>query len=152
MAVDRELPGWGLWGRWVLASAAGFGFGEFLGMSLAWATVGVVSTGSDVTPTFFSMAYLETMGEPGDAGRALRYSAIYAPGGEFILLTVEIVVGGLMQWLVLRRHLGWARWWALPVPLSTPDENCSFVAGEKVTPDGGDEPLGRLLLLMFLIS
>ncbi len=36
--------------------------------------------------------------------------------------------------------------------VSTPDENCSFVAGEKVTPDGGDEPLGRLLLLMFLIS
>ena len=47
----------------------------------------------------------------------LKYSAIYALGGEFILWTVAIAVGGLMQWLVLRRHVGWARWWALPVPL-----------------------------------
>ena len=118
MAVERKLPGWGFWGRWVLVSAAGFGLGAFLGMSLAWATVGVVATGSEVTPTFFSMAYFHAMYEPGwERWHDIKYSAIYAPWGEFILWTVAIAVGGFMQWLVLRRHVGWARWWALPVPL-----------------------------------
>ena len=31
--------------------------------------------------------------------------------------------------------------------VSTPVENCAFVAGENVTPGGGDEPLSRRLLL-----
>ncbi len=118
MAVERKLPGWGFWGRWVLVSAVGFGLGAFLGMSLAWATVGVVATGSEVTPAFFSMAYLDVQANGTyEQWHDLKYSAIFAPGGEFILYTVAMVVGGLMQWLVLRRHVGWARWWALPVPL-----------------------------------
>ncbi len=118
MAVERKLPGWGFWGRWVLVSAVGFGLGAFLGMSLAWATVGVVATGSEVTPAFFSMAYLDVQANGTyEQWHDLKYSAIYAPGGEFIYWAVTIALGGLMQWLVLRRHIGWARWWALPVPL-----------------------------------
>ena len=126
-AVERQPPGWGFWGRWVGVSAVGFGLAAFLGMCLAWATVGVEPTG-EATPRFFSMAYLDTMRESialgrddpiGElsGGRDLRYSAIYAPGGEFISWSVAIVLAGLMQWRFLRRHVGWAQWWALPVPL-----------------------------------
>ena len=80
-------------------------------------TVGVVATGSEVTPRFFSMAYLDAMFGAGEQWRVLKYSAFYAPGGEFLLYSVMIALGGLTQWLFLRRHVGWAHWWALPVPL-----------------------------------
>ena len=116
MAVESKLPGWGMWGRWVLLSAVGFTASAFVGMCLAWAVVGIVPTG-ETTPKFFSMAYLDTMAGPWDPWHDLKYSAVYAPGGEFIYWSVMIALGGLMQWLVLRRHVGWARWWALPVPL-----------------------------------
>ena len=112
MTVDRKLPGWGFWGRWVLVSASGFGLGAFLGMCLAWATIGVVATGSEWTPTFFSMGYLQDS----DHATDIRRSAVFAPWGEFTYWTVAMVSGGIMQWLVVRKHVGWARWWALPVP------------------------------------
>ena len=127
MPVDRKLPGSGFWGQWVLVSALGVGLGAFLGMCLAWGVVGVEPTG-ETTPKFFSMAYFDTMrasialgrddpiGEL-SGGRDLRYSAFYAPGGEFFMYTVMIALGGLTQWLFLRRRLAWARWWVLPVPL-----------------------------------
>ncbi len=99
-----------------MVSAVGFTASAFVGMCLAWAVVGIVPTG-ETTPKFFSMAYLDTMAGPWDQWHDLKYSAIYAPGGEFIYWAVTIALGGLMQWLVLRRHIGWARWWALPVPL-----------------------------------
>ncbi len=127
MAVERKLPGWGFWGRWVLVSAVGFGLGAFVGMCLAWGVVGVGPTG-ETTPKFFSMAYLDTIRESitlgredpiGElsGGRDLRYSAFYAPGGELLLYSVMIGLGGLTQWLFLRRRFALARWWVLPVPL-----------------------------------
>ena len=119
MAVERKHPGWAFWGRWVLASAAGFGFGSFLGMSLAWAVVGVVATGTvEGTPEFFSLLYLDVKANGTyEQWHDLKYGAFYAPGGDLIVLTVAIAAGGFMQWLVLRGHVGWARWWALPAPL-----------------------------------
>ncbi len=117
MAVQRKLPRWGFWGRWVLVSAVGFTASAFVGMCLAWAVVGIVPTG-ETTPKFFSMAYLDTMAGPWDQWHDLKYSAIYAPGGELFYWSVTIVLGGLMQWLVLRRHAERAVWWALPVPLA----------------------------------
>ncbi len=128
MAVERKLPGWGMWGRWVLLSAVGFTASAFVGMCLAWAVVGIVPTG-ETTPKFFSMAYLDTIrasitlgredpiGEL-SGGRDLRYSVFFGPGGELFYWSMTIVLGGLMQWLVLRRHAERAVWWALPVPLA----------------------------------
>ncbi len=105
-----------------MVSAVGFTASAFVGMCLAWAVVGVVPTG-EATPKFFSRAYLDSMLEsmfgPGeDLGHDLRYSAFFGPGGELFYWGVTIVLGGLMQWLVLRRHAERAVWWALPVPLA----------------------------------
>ena len=119
VTVERKLPGWGFWVRWVCVSAGGFCLGAFLGMSLAWATVGVVAAGSEVTPEFFSLHYLDVK-ENGtyEEWHALKYSAVSAPGGEIISWTTAIAVGGLMLWFFLRKQVRWARWWALPIPLS----------------------------------
>ena len=46
MMVEGKLPGWGFWGRWAVASAAGYGFSAFLGMCVAWAVVGVEDQGT----------------------------------------------------------------------------------------------------------
>lgn len=113
MAQPQKIPGWAFWARWLLASAVGFGAGAFLGMCLAWATVGVVTTDGAWTPEFFSTAYLADSVN----ATAVRRSAIFAPGGEFMLWTAAVVVGGFMQWLVVRQQPRWAHWWALPVPL-----------------------------------
>ena len=59
----RRLPGWSFWASWVAASATGLGFGAFLGMCVAWVVVGVETTGSEWTPTFFSLEYLRDIGE-----------------------------------------------------------------------------------------
>ena len=134
MAVERKLPGWGFWGRWVLLSAVGFTASAFVGMCLAWAVVGIVPTG-ETTPTFLSMAYLDTMAGPWDPWHDLKYSAFFGPGGKLFYWSVTIVLGGLMQWLVLRRHTERAVWWALPVPLAIAYHG--LTADNPLTPVGG---------------
>lgn len=118
MAIERKLAGWSFWGLWVLLSFVGFTASAFLGMCLAWAVVGIVPTG-ETTPEFFSMAYFDAMfGPDEERWHDLKYSAFFGPGGEVFYWSVTIVLGGLMQWLVLRSRAERAVWWALPVPLA----------------------------------
>jgi hypothetical protein len=117
VGVELKLPGWGLFARWVLASGAGFGIGAFVGMSLAWATVGVIPIAGGWTPTFLSPTYPIEWQVLNEAQRSSLLGAYFAPGGELILWTTAVIAGAAAQWLVVRKQARWARWWVLPVPL-----------------------------------
>ena len=63
------------------------------------------------------MAYFDAWAFGPEEQRRALMNAIFAPGGEFIYWAVSMALGGLMQWLVLRGQVQWARWCVLPVPL-----------------------------------
>ncbi len=85
MTVER------FWGRWMLASAGGFGVGGVLGFFLARAVVGV--------------DHIDSQGGP-----------VLGPGGDLTYSVVAAAFAGIMQWLVLRRQVSWAGLWALASP------------------------------------
>lgn len=90
MTDERKPVGWGFWLQWLLASIVGFGLGFGLGRVLALALVGEV-------------------GWEGGEDKA----AVFGIGGGALLWGVFGAVAGTMHWLVLRRHVAWARWWLL---------------------------------------
>ena len=78
---SRNWWDWKLWRQWVLANAVG----EVLGLGLAGAV---------------AMAMVVTIGEPETALVALMMAAVMVAAG-----TLEGVIVGFAQWLVLRRRL-----------------------------------------------
>ena len=77
------------WFPWLVASTVGFGLGSGIGRALAAAAVGTV--GSDP-----------------------QGGSILGPGGPLLGCAVAVSVGGIMQWLVVRRRVSLAGLWVLP--------------------------------------
>ncbi|MDA2926004.1 hypothetical protein MYX78_02030 [Acidobacteria bacterium AH-259-G07] len=80
------------WRRWMLASTVGFGVGSVLGFIVAQAVVGKV-------------------------GRDPQGGPVFGSGGDLIVGALAMLLGGIMQWLVLRRQVSWAGLWALASPV-----------------------------------
>ena len=94
--VERPQMGWSLWFRWVLATVAGF--------TLAWPlsrTVGLIA-GSII-------AAWAVGGVPEDRMEIVVSWAVLVA----VAFGLAGAATGMMQWLILRRHLKRASWWVL---------------------------------------
>ncbi len=138
MNTNQKAVGWGFWLRWVLASVLGSAVGLAIGGSASAAigegfagmgTVGVIFgallgttqwlvmrkyvalTGWWALATAFGYFLAGIVTEQW-VFRQVPYSEVAVP---FIVSfgAVGGIVGGTMQWLVLRKHVARAGWWVL---------------------------------------
>jgi hypothetical protein len=135
MNTERKNIGWGFWLAWVLISILGFSFGALLGANVAYglfdreafdATMGVtLGLVLGATCGFMQWVVLrERIAETGwwVLASALGFAAFFATPGAVgfkenpaiagILGVIVLgLVGGTLQWLILRRHVERAGWW-----------------------------------------
>ena len=137
MNANQMNPGRGYWLAWFLASAIGYGLGAILGFSFIYnlsptdtfdATRGIMS--GIVMGTLggyfqwvvlnerISGAGLWGLASALGFGSAMGASAAAIPDDNpamagFLIVSVFGVVGGILQWLILRRNVPRAGWWLL---------------------------------------
>ena len=153
MNANQMTTGRGYWLAWFLASVIGFGMGAVLGMSFAYRffptdtfdaangiTLGIVM---GATGGYFQWVVLrERIAGAGLWGLASALgfgSAMGAPAAAnpaedlamagFLILLVFGVVGGILQWLILRRKVTRAGWWPLANLLGSLVAAISFPIG-----------------------
>ena len=95
LAVESTFTAIRFWLLWVLASAIGLG----LGFGVSRVAVAMVA---------------------GEAVGGAGGSAAFGPQGNLVAWVVAGMVGGSLQWLVLRRYVPWAGWWVLVAALGVP--------------------------------
>ena len=133
MNANRVNTGKGYWLAWFLASIVGYGVGAFVGISSAWRffpagnfglTMGTVM---GVTGGYFQWVVLReriagvslwvlvnALGLGAAIGTIFATDqANNAMAGMVILGSVFGVVGGILQWLILRGKLARSGWWLL---------------------------------------
>lgn len=96
--VQTRSPttGWSIWLQWVLASILGYGIGTTIGNALANLIPAMTCTQS------FSDTFIDR----------LTNIACIQPSLSLMLIVVVLgLVGGFMQWLVLRHRIGRVGWW-----------------------------------------
>jgi hypothetical protein len=137
MNENQNSTGRGYWLGWFLASVLGYGLGAMLGFSLIYnlsptdtfdATRDILSgTVMGVTGGYFQwMVLTQRLGGTGlwglasalGFGTAMAASAAVSPNADpalagFLIVAVFGVVGGILQWLILRRNVPRAGWWLL---------------------------------------
>jgi len=134
MKTERRAVGWSFWLAWVLASIMGFGIGMLLGASIAYglfnrevfdATMGI--TLGLVTGAIGGFAQWLVLRDhiPGAGwwvvASALGFAAFMGtpatvatenPAMAGIMGAIALgFVGGIPQWIILRRHVERAGWW-----------------------------------------
>jgi hypothetical protein len=137
MNANQMITGRGYWLAWFLASVMGFGIGAILGMDFAYRffptdtydaangiTLGIVMGAAG---GYFQWVVLrERIAGTGLWGlaSALGFGLVMAAApamkpdqnpamAGFLILSVFGVVGGILQWLILRRKVPQAAWWLL---------------------------------------
>ncbi len=160
MNANQMNTGRSYWLAWFLASAIGFGMGAVLGMSFAYRffptdtfdaandiTLGIVM---GATGGYFQWVVLrERIAGAGLWGLASALgfgSAMGAPAAAnpaeelamagFLILSVFGVVGGILQWLILRRKVTRAGWWLLANLLGSLVGAISFPIGVAISETG----------------
>ena len=160
MSADQMNTGKGYWLAWFLASAMGFGIGAILGGSFAYRffptdtfdaangiTLGIVM---GATGGYFQWVVLrERIAGAGLWGLASALgfgSAMGAPAAAnstenpamagFLILSVFGVVGGILQWLILRRKVPRAGWWLLANLLGSLVGTISFPIAVTISETG----------------
>ena len=99
--VERPQMGWSLWLRWVLATVAGFTLTRVVGVP-----VGLIA-GSII-------AAWAVGGVPEDKMENIVSWVVFG----VVAYGLAGAATGMMQWLILRRHLKGASWWVLSSALS----------------------------------
>ena len=137
MNTDQMNTGRGYWLAWFLASAMGFGVGAVLGGSFAYRffptdtfdaangiTLGIVMgaaggyfqwvvlreriAGAGLWGLASALGFGSAMGAPAAANAAENLAM-----AGFLIPSVFGLVGGILQWLILRRKVPRAGWWLL---------------------------------------
>jgi len=105
MQTSNAKIGWGLWFQWVLASIFGYGVGAAIGNAVA----------TSIPPMTCAQSSTDSL-----IDRLTNFPCIL-PGLDLALLVVILgLVGGFMQWLVLRRRIARASWWVPASGLGLP--------------------------------
>lgn len=135
MNTERTHIGWSFWIAWVLASIVGFGIGALLGARVAYglfdragfdALLGIMA-GIVMGATGGYMQWVVLREKVARAGwwvlaSALGFAAFFATPGAidfsenpamagFLGVIALGLVGGILQWLILRRQVERAGWW-----------------------------------------
>jgi hypothetical protein len=105
MQTGNPKTGWGLWLQWVLASILGFGAGTTIGDALANLIPAMTCTQS------FSDSFID---------RLTNFPCIQPSPGLILIVFILGLVGGFMQWLVLRGRIAGTDWWILATTLGFP--------------------------------
>lgn len=137
MNANQMTTGRGYWLAWFLASSLGYGMGAVLGESFAYRffptdtfdaangiTLGIVMgaiggyfqwvvlreqiAGAGLWGMASALGFGSAMGAPAAANQAENPAM-----AGFLILSVFGVVGGILQWLILRRNVPRAGWWLL---------------------------------------
>ena len=103
MNTERTNIGTGFWLQWVLASMLGFAVGAAMGNAVA----------NSIPPMVCTQSFSDSL-----IDRLTNFPCILQTLDLDLALIVVILglVGGFMQWLVLRRRIAGTGWW---VPAST---------------------------------
>jgi len=103
--TDNTTTGWNIWLQWVLASCFGYGAGAAIGNAIA----------TTIPPMTCTQGFSNTLVE------RLTNLPCILPGLDLALLVIILgLVGGFMQWLVLRHYIARAGWWVSVSALSLP--------------------------------
>lgn len=137
MYIEQNNAGRGYWLAWFLVSVLGYGMGAILGFSFIYnlsptdtfdATRGIMSgIVMGAIGGYFQWTVLtQRMGGAGlwglasalGFGSAMGAAAAANPDDNpamagFLIVSVFGVVGGILQWLILRRKVPRAGWWVL---------------------------------------
>ena len=98
MTVERAQVGWGFWVRWILANTVGFSLGLPLGTFAASAALFFLAAAGEVAS--------------GTKNQIEDWFAFIGIVAAFMVgFGIVAAVAGIMQWLVLRRHLSAAESW-----------------------------------------
>jgi len=90
MQTGNPKTGWGLWLQWVLASILGYGGGTTIGNALANLIPQMTCSQS------FSDSFIE---------RLTNFACIQPSLSLIVIVVIQGLAGGFMQWLVLRRRI-----------------------------------------------
>jgi hypothetical protein len=137
MNINQMNTGRGYWLAWFLASSLGYGIGVILGMFFAYGifnrdpfdvTMGIaLGTVMGATGGYFQWVVLREriagaslwgLASALGFGSAIGAVVIANTGENYVMAGIVIgsvfgVVSGILQWLILRRHVKSAGWWVV---------------------------------------
>jgi hypothetical protein len=128
MQTGNPKAGWGLWLQWVLASILGYGGGTTLGNALANLIPPMTCTQS------FSDSFID---------RSTNFACLQPSLSLIVIVVIQGLAGGFMQWLVLRRRIAEAAWW---IPASALGFPLALIIADKSTRLVGDFAAAPILL------
>ena len=128
MQTGNPKTGWGLWLQWVLASILGYGGGTTIGNALANLIPQMTCSQS------FSDSFIE---------RLTNFACIQPSLSLIVIVVIQGLAGGFMQWLVLRRRIAGAGWW---IPASALGFPLALVIADKAMRLVGDFAAAPILL------